>query len=90
MDNSLINKLWGTKFELVKVLLLHEYKEFITQEMLNNGFNEARSWILLYEITVVTGDKERFYAKLNIKNSKAFYDKLLEENYTFYLCRKKE
>lgn len=82
-----IHHIWDSQFELAKVLILHEYSELLDDDMIVKAFNEATSWILLYEIAhkLNTSDAfDRFYPKLDLKHSKNFYKKLFEKNYTFY------
>lgn len=82
IPSDIFEKLWQSDFQLLKVLMIHEYQ--IDKEKLRDCFFKSDSWLLLYEIAVSLGDFEMFADKLSIKNSRNFYQKLFEKNYRFY------
>lgn len=86
ISKELFEELWNSDFELLKVLLIHEYA--IDKEKLVDCFAKSKSWILLYELALVLGYQEQFMQKVGINNSKNFYKKLFYKKFSFYEVRK--
>lgn len=71
-------------FELAQVLLLHEYRNQMNQQKRMQCFTNAKSWILLYELALIDNRREEFFAKTGVSKNQNFYNKLFDENYSFY------
>lgn len=91
MSISLFEKLWKTEFDLLRVLLLHECRNVVPEEDLNKLLNECylenESWILMYEVTLITRRFDDFYELFQIKSSKNFYQMLYDNGFSFYSKR---
>ena len=84
-EKDFIQRLWNSDFELMKVLMLHEFASEVSDEILTVEFDKAKSWILLYEIALKKGNFDEFYSKVGINHSKSFYEKLFKNYFSFYL-----
>jgi hypothetical protein len=88
LTNEIIDKILNTENDLAKIVLIKEWEEEMTQDMINECWEKACSWILLYEIALKDSDKrEIFYGKVKIDKNKQFYNKLFDNNFTFYKKR---
>lgn len=86
ISSELFDKLWDSEFELLKVLMIHEFS--IEETKLRDCFEKSNAWILLYELAVYLNDFDLFVDKMGIKNSKGFYKNLFDNKYSFYKKRR--
>ena len=85
IDESLFTILLSQINDLAKIILIYEWEEFINDYLIENCWQEAQSWILLYQIALkYTEKREEFYDKLKIQKSRNFYQKLFDNNFSFY------
>lgn len=85
IDSSLFMALLLQVNDLAKIILIYEWEEHVNESLINKCWQEAQSWILLYQIALKdTSKREEFYDKLKVQKSRNFYQKLFDNNFSFY------
>lgn len=85
MEYDLLKKIFESECELAIIIILAEWKSLVSTEDVDMCWNNATSWILLYQLALNYPEKrELFYNKLSIVHNKGFYEKLFERNFSFY------
>lgn len=85
VDKDFFSMLLSQINDLAKIILIYEWEEYVNDFLIEQCWEKAQSWILLYELALKYSRKqEEFYDKLNIQKSRNFYQKLFENNFSFY------
>ena len=67
------------------IIAIEEWKDLLNKEDIEECWEKARSWILLYQIALDEADKrDMLFTKLGIIHNKGFYQKLFQKGFSFY------
>jgi len=85
MTNDLLKEIFKSKNDLAIIIALEEWENQIERQEIELIWNEANSWILLYQIALRNPDKtQSFFERLSITHNVNFYNKLFEKQFSFY------
>ena len=85
MSHELIREILNSQNELAEIIVLEEWGELISETDVEECWNAANSWILLYQIALRHPEKQAlFFNKLGIVHNVDFYNKLFEKQFSFY------
>ena len=85
ITNDLLEEILKSKNDLAIIIVLEEWGSQIEQHEIELRWNEANSWILLYQIALKNPEKrQNFFERLSITHNVNFYNKLFEMQFSFY------
>lgn len=85
ITNDLLEEILKSKNDLAIIIALEEWESQIEQQEIELRWNEANSWILLYQIALKNPEKrQNFFERLSITHNVNFYNKLFEKQFSFY------
>lgn len=85
ITNDLLEEIFKSKNDLAIIIVLEEWGSQIEQQEIESRWNEASSWILLYQIALKNPEKrQEFFERLSITHNVNFYNKLFEKQFSFY------
>lgn len=85
ITNDLLEEILKSKNDLAIIIVLEEWESKIEQQEIELRWNEANSWILLYQIALKNPEKrQNFFERLSITHNENFYNILFEKQFSFY------
>lgn len=85
LEQELIKKIIHSGNELAIIILLHDYESSLTDENRDDCINNAKSWLLLYELFHKDFIKKICFRKrLQLNKYHTFYAQLKRRSFSFY------
>lgn len=85
MTDELAEKVIRARSDLASVVVIEEWPEFVDWTDVEWCWENNPSWILVYQIALhYPAKKDEFFEKLGIVHNRKFYNKLFDNNFTFY------
>lgn len=84
-DKEFVRYLIKTGNELAIIILLEEQSWMFDVQLVNECWDQSDCWLMLYQIALRFADKrELYFEKLQINNNRDFYNKLFNNEFSFY------